>query len=384
MKLTWRTFKWFILAGIFPALFHKTRYLFFNEYSIDLNFFSYIAFGLTISITITSIIGYLIFTEVIWLEKKLPWKTHQFYRIIAEFFLTNTTVILCMIGFNFIMYQFDHITGINEMNQTIKEDLFEDIILGMVMNLILVSIAEGSFFFNQWKRSLLYSERLEREKTQSQLEALKNQVNPHFLFNSLNVLSSLVHADANKAEEFIDEFASVYRYILNIQDKTVVSLKDELRFLDSYVFLQKIRFKDGLKLHLHIEEEKLNYCLPPLSLQILVENSIKHNVVGKETPLNIRIYNQKNTLFVVNDLQIRKDKPEGTEVGLKNLRERYFHLAGIQPIFEMKDNEFVAQIPLFDGDFANSLPDREPNHYKCQSFNKGIYSKVESEGENKH
>jgi len=383
MKLTWKTFRWIILAGILPALFHKSRYLFFYEYNLDINLYRYIATGLVISITHTVFIGYLIFTEIIWLEKKLPWKTHPFYRVIAEFFLTNITVTLCMVGMNLIMFQFDFVTGINELNQSPKEEFFEDIILGVVMNLILVSMVEGSFFFNQWKNSLLHSERLEREKTQSQLEALKNQVNPHFLFNSLNVLSSLVHADAYKAEEFIDEFASVYRYILNIQDKTVVSLQEELRFLDSFIFLQKIRFQEGLKIQMHIEAEQLNKYLPPLALQLLVENAIKHNVVGKEKPLNIRIFTINNELFIVNNLQIRQDKPEGTEIGLKNLRERYFHLAGLQPKFEIKDNEFVAQIPLFDGEVNEDLSVKHTEQFKCKSFNKGVLNKLYSKKENK-
>ena len=232
-----------------------------------------------------------------------------------------------MFGVGLIIYPFNSVLT-NDSTITIWENSLKWMNKGLILNLLLISVAEGIFFFNQWKNSMVRTERLERENMQSQLEVLKSQVNPHFLFNSLNVLSSLVHTNANKAEEFIDEFASIYRYILNIQEQTVVSLREELHFLDSYVFLQKIRFKEGLKLQLHIEAEQLDNCLPPLSLQMLVENAIKHNVVGKEKPLKVRIYTKNNFLFVVNNLQIRSNKPQGTGMGLKNLRERYFYLSG--------------------------------------------------------
>jgi len=382
MKITWHTFKWFILAGLIPTIYYKIRFAVLGGYAEGVNFFGDILFWLVISVILTSSIAYLIVSEVIWLEKKLPWKKHQVLRIGAELLLTNITVTVLMIGTSFILFPLHDMMGL-EHGMTFEEHLFEEITMGIVMNMLLVSLAEGTFFFNQWKNSVLLSERLERENMQSQLEVLKSQVNPHFLFNSLNVLSSLVHADADKAEEFIDEFASVYRYILNIQGKTVVTLREELHFLDSYIFLQKIRFKEGLKMHLHIDAEQLGNCLPPLALQMLVENAIKHNVVGKEKPLHIRIFTKEKSLHIVNDLQVRQDEPSGTGMGLKNLRERYFRLAGLQPKFEIHDHEYVAQIPLFDDDQHELLPPRESDSFKCHSFNRGIFKKYCPENKRK-
>ena len=123
-------------------------------------------------------------------------------------------------------------------NVSFNAHLFEEFTTGIILLMIILSVTEGSYFFNEWKNGLVLSETLQKEKVESQVEALRNQANPHFLFNSLNVLSSLVHTDPDKAEEFINKFASVYRYVLNIQDKNLVTLKEELDFLNSYIYLQ--------------------------------------------------------------------------------------------------------------------------------------------------
>lgn len=362
------------MAGLIPTVYYKIRFAVLGGYAEGVNIFSDLLFWMVVSIILTSVAAYFILSEVIWLEKKLPWKKHQVLRILAELLLTNVTVSIFMVGSSFILHPLHAFMGLNH-SMSFKEHMFEEVTLGIVMNMLIVSMVEGSFFFNQWKNSVLLSERLQRENLQSQLEVLKSQVNPHFLFNSLNVLSSLVHDDADKAEEFIDEFASVYRYILNIQGQTVVTLREELHFLDSYIFLQKIRFKEGLKLHLHVDAEQLGHCLPPLSLQMLVENAIKHNVVGKEKPLHIRIFTKGKSLFIVNKLQVRTDESKGTGMGLKNLRERYFRLAGLTPRFEIHDDEYIAQIPLFDGENQQFLPEPASDSFKCHSFKIGIFKK---------
>lgn len=372
MKITWKTFKWFIFAGLLPALFFKIQHFYFEGFASDFNIFRDFILWLIISVVLTSSIAYVVLSEIIWLEKKLPWKKHQLIRVVVEVVLTNVTVIAAMVIVNFFMYPLHDFLHMNH-SFTFKEHLFQEITMGIVINALLVSLAEGVFFFNQWKDSVLLSERLQKENMQSQLEVLKSQVNPHFLFNSLNVLSSLVHDDADKAEEFIDEFASVYRYILNIQGRTVVSLREELHFLDSYVFLQKIRFEEGLNMHLHIDEAYLNKYLPPLSLQMLVENAIKHNVVGKEQPLDIKISVEKDKLAIVNTLQVRQVEASGTGMGLKNLRERYFRIAGLEPEFKKTEKEYVALIPLFEGDHTDVIQPKVSDSFKCHSFKMGIF-----------
>lgn len=290
--------------------------------------------------------SFVIFNEVIWLEKKLPWKKYPTRRIIAEFILVMVTSGVLMLFFSKLTYA-QHIRSFGADFYTDYYDyLTKELTISTVLTVIVVSIVEGVFFFKEWQRNLVLSEKLQKEAMQSQLEVLKNQVNPHFLFNSLNVLSSLVYSNPSKAEQFIEKFASVYRYILNIQGKMVVPLKDELEFLNSYLYLQKIRFNEGLIITINIEEAMKTLYLPPLCLQQLVENAIKHNIVGKEQPLTIHVYNEDTNLYVVNNLQKREEPLSSTGVGLKNLTERYFHFANVKPEFKEKDGNFVAMTPL--------------------------------------
>lgn len=186
----------------------------------------------------------------------------------------------------------------------------------------------------------------EKERVNSQLIALRQQVNPHFLFNSLNVLSSLIYDDQKKAEEFVHEFGDVYRYVLEINDEPVVTLQQELQFLDSYTFLQKIRFRDGLILNKKIDVTQLGHFLPPLTLQLLIENAIKHNIISEAHPFTIELYNEGDYLVVKNSLQPRKNKEKSFGLGLSNLKKKYDLISDLQPIHEVSEEWFVVKVPL--------------------------------------
>jgi len=175
---------------------------------------------------------------------------------------------------------------------------------------------------------------------------LKSQLNPHFLFNSLNVLSSLIKKDSDKAQNFVDEFSSVYRYTLDVIEKPVVELKEELDFAKSYLFLQKIRFDNAVDLEIKVDASKLNYFVPPLAVQTLLENAFKHNRASVDNPLNIRIYDEDNLLVIVNNLQPKIKGPDSKGVGLNNLNKRYELLGEEHPHFSVTEKEYVAKIPL--------------------------------------
>ncbi|MDZ7764488.1 MAG: histidine kinase [Melioribacteraceae bacterium] len=140
---------------------------------------------------------------------------------------------------------------------------------------------------------------LEKENAEIRFETLKGQLNPHFLFNSLNVLSSLIGKDAEKAREFVDEFSMVYRYTLDVIDNQVVELSEEMSFVKAFLYLQKIRFDDAMMYDVNIDAEKLNRLVPPLALQTLLENCFKHNRASEDSPLRIKIYDDKNYIVVV-------------------------------------------------------------------------------------
>lgn len=191
--------------------------------------------------------------------------------------------------------------------------------------------------------------KLQKENLQSQFEVLKQQVNPHFLFNSLNVLTSLIKVDAELAESFTERLSKVYRYVLENKDKDLVTLATEMDFIRAYVFLLDIRFSKKVFVSINIEEKNLDSYVVPLALQLLIENAIKHNTFSRKTPLKIEIFvDDKRYLNIVNNLQNRKMQMVSTGVGLVNISKRYTLLSEEQPVFEMTGSHFVAKIPLIN------------------------------------
>ncbi|BDD08305.1 hypothetical protein FUAX_07370 [Fulvitalea axinellae] len=191
--------------------------------------------------------------------------------------------------------------------------------------------------------------RLLKAHGEAKYQALINQINPHFLFNSLNALSHLVHKDADKAEHFIEELSRIYRYILQLNETFLVPLRQEVEFIESYLFLQKIRFRDNLDMRINLNPRTLDKCVPPLTLELLVENAVKHNEVSESHPLVVELYAQGNTLIVENRIRLREDyRSDTTKIGLKNLMEKFEILDEKLPEFITENGKFIAKIPLFD------------------------------------
>jgi LytS/YehU family sensor histidine kinase len=188
---------------------------------------------------------------------------------------------------------------------------------------------------------------LQKENLQSQFDILKQQVNPHFLFNSLNVLTSLIKLEPDLAEKFSEQLSKVYRYVLENKDNELVDLHTELNFLDAYIFLLNIRFVDKLKVNINIPENRRGDLIIPMAMQLLIENAIKHNTMSKSEPLNINIFiDENNMLNIVNNLQERPSQLVSTGVGLKNIQNRYLLLNNTQPEFEKTETQFIAKVPL--------------------------------------
>ncbi len=188
---------------------------------------------------------------------------------------------------------------------------------------------------------------LQKENLQSQFEVLKQQVNPHFLFNSLNVLTSLIKVDPDLAESFTENLSKVYRYVLENKDKDLVSLSTELDFIKAYIFLINIRFMDKVFVDINISAKYHDLLVLPMALQLIIENSIKHNSFSKQKPLNIFIYvENENTLVTENNLQIRETYIQSTGVGLSNIKNRYTLITGKEPQFEKTQEKFIVKIPL--------------------------------------
>jgi PAS domain S-box-containing protein len=204
---------------------------------------------------------------------------------------------------------------------------------------------QGYFSELQLKKNELLQ--LQKENLQSQFEMLKNQVNPHFLFNSLNVLTSLISVEPELAEKFTGQLSKVYRYVLEHRSDDLVQLRTELDFLKSYIFLLNIRFGDKLEVNHKLDENNMELKLPPLSLQMLIENAIKHNTFTNRSPLNIDIFvDEENYLNVINNFQKREKNMESTGLGLINIANRYSFLTDRQTFFGVDQQRFIARIPL--------------------------------------
>lgn len=189
---------------------------------------------------------------------------------------------------------------------------------------------------------------VQKENLQSQFEVLKQQVNPHFLFNSLNVLSGLIEKDVSKAQLFIDEFSQIYRYVLETIEKPVVTLSKELGFVRSYIFLQQIRYGENLTFAVNLPSDLLKRYMPPLSLQVVLENAIKHNIVNESQPLHINIYHEADRLIVSNNLQPKISMGKTTGLGQKNMIKRYALISDREPIFQIVNDQYIVQLPLLN------------------------------------
>jgi LytS/YehU family sensor histidine kinase len=198
----------------------------------------------------------------------------------------------------------------------------------------------------RWKDSLIRAERLEKEKSQVQFDNLKNQLNPHFLFNALTSLNSLIFENQKLASEFVQQLSKVYRYVLQNKHKNFVLVSTELDFISHYVNLLETRFQGALSIRFQISEEAKESAIVPVTLQILIENAIKHNVVDRDRKLTIDIVTVGDYLVVSNNLQVRKTVESSNKQGLENLKSLYKFLTDKPVMVEPTEDRFFVKVPL--------------------------------------
>jgi LytS/YehU family sensor histidine kinase len=210
--------------------------------------------------------------------------------------------------------------------------------LVVILSSLLIHISQKQ------QKTSLENEALHTEYMRSRYEALKNQVDPHFLFNSLNTLNSLIKIDADKAQEYVQQLSYVFRYTL--QNAEVISLNEELKFTKAYCHLMKIRYGNNLNFEYNIDENLYDYLIIPLSLQTLVENAIKHNVVSNKQPLKVKIEGIGESVKVSNPIRLKKEVESGERIGLVNLAERYKLMWKKEIIAVKTDDTFEVTVPL--------------------------------------
>ncbi len=200
-------------------------------------------------------------------------------------------------------------------------------------------------FILKYQANQLKEQKLKVVKISTEHESLKSQIGPHFLFNSLNVLNGLIEESPGKAQEFVSELSSVYRYVLEQKDKSLVSLREEIEFSKTYMNLVQKRFEDGLEFEIE-ENVPDDLEIVPLSLQILLENCIKHNRISSIEPLTVRVYLEGDKLFIHNNLQIKNQLKESTGKGLQNIINRYKSFTRKEVEINQTEKDFIVKLPL--------------------------------------
>lgn len=294
-----------------------------------------------------------ILTAAIWigngiLAEKLPisWVEQPIKRLIISVILTVVYTVgiaaLVNIGMNLVIYD-------NHPAQSVGKISPGFITSVLIITFLISLFLHGRSFLLQWRESAVEAERLKQAHLSSRFESLKNQVNPHFLFNSLNVLSGLIYKDADLAAKFIKHLADVYRYVLDTRDHEVVPLETELEALQAYIFLLQIRFGENLKVNMDVQHVAQK-VIPPLTLQMLVENAVKHNISSRQHPLFIHIIQEKDAIVVKNNLQIKQNTLESNGIGLANIQERYHFITDKLVNIVKNENSFSVSVPLIHVD----------------------------------
>ncbi len=225
--------------------------------------------------------------------------------------------------------------------------VWQSTLIILIAVIFITHVYETVFLVKETESEMIRNEQLERTRAEAELEALKNQIDPHFIFNSLNTLSHLIEVKPVKAKLFNDNMADVYRYILQNKARSLVLLKEEVIFLQNYFSLLKIRFDEGVQLDMGIKEYDMErYLVPPISLQILAENAIKHNEFSEHTPLTIKIKLVDDELIVSNHIRKKSLRKPSSRVGLQNLQERYKLTTGKEIRINENENEFVVVLPV--------------------------------------
>jgi len=297
----------------------------------------------------------LVITVLLWIgdrkiliasRKKYPLFKDSRKRLIVQ---SVTMLLFTIIGENLLGYISDDII-FNRSNggHFRSQVLIASNSAAIFCTIMIMAIYESVYFKNELRLSIEEKEMLKRESLYAQLNALKTQVNPHFLFNNLNTLSSIIPENPKQAVDFVQQLSKVYRHILELKDEQSISLQTELDMLKAYGFLLKTRFGDNLDINIDVPAEKLQKKIVPLSLQLLMENAIKHNIVSASKPLRIDVYTLNGNIVVANNLQVKNQVNESTGIGLENIQNRYKLLSDKQVEVTETGTAFTVSIPLIE------------------------------------
>jgi len=275
------------------------------------------------------------------LDKKFSWQEHLVKRAVFGSLAIIVYSASAYLVVQFIMFRLIYGTLPENPLSWILRTSYIAVLISFAISLIFVAVA----FFKYWKESLLEAERFRAEMLMYKYESLQNQINPHFLFNSFNVLSDLVYEDQNKAVDFIKQLSQLFRYVLDSRDRELVPIKEELEFLETYSFLLHTRFEKKLVIRQEFEPAE-GEMIVPMTLQLLIENCVKHNEISASKPLTVRILRQGDYLKVENNLQSIPAGLNSKKTGLSNIMQQFKYFTTREIIITETDRTFSVEVPV--------------------------------------
>lgn len=329
-------YKWVTVAFLAVAIF-----IFYIIYAQPENIVVYYTLGLILVVIVLLWIGNSAITRL--MDKWFPWLKYGRKRFFTHLMI-GIAFSLAILNIAYYIFKIGFTETPPDWAQIIVTNGF-----GAILFIPLYSIYFSLQFLSQWQKTELEMERFQKESMRSQLSSLKNHLDPHFLFNNLNILSSLIDKDTNLSQEFLVRFAQVYRTMLLTKVEDLIPLEEELQFISDYTFLIQTRFENNIQFTREIDEDAKLSMLPPLTVQLLIENAIKHNIIIESRPLEIKIIATQDTLEVRNTLYEKPDDiktKSGT--GLKNITSRYRYFTDRLVSFEKTATEYIATVPLLE------------------------------------
>jgi hypothetical protein len=283
------------------------------------------------------------------LDEKYTWESRPFLRFFAQF-ITNVLFVLAIItGALQISFHVFGSDGFFLANSTIIS------LTAIAYTLLVILMEVGIYFLKKWRISLAELEKFKKENIQFQFEMLRAQVNPHFLFNSLNTLAGLIHSQPENASQFVRQLSKVYRNVIRSREREVIQLGDELDNLQAYLDLMKLRFGPNMKPVINIESQYHDWWIAPMILQMLIENAVKHNVATDKKPLNIvvSIDPENDYIIVENDLQRKSTPRTPSGAGLRNIISRYAYIIDKEVIVDTDAKTFTVKVPILRKEYES-------------------------------
>ena len=321
----------FVISLVVVVLFWDNYTTSFKEFAITI-IWAY-------SICFTQWVGHVYINNK--LNERFSWRHKPALRIISGVVFVIGYAVIAYLIVQFILTRiFFGSYPENFWEWTVNSSIYA-IIISAGVTLLFTAIG----FFKAWKKSVIEAEQFKTQMLAYKYEALQNQINPHFLFNSFNVLTDLVHEDQNKAANFIKELSSLFRYVLDSREKELVPIAQEIEFLKTFVYLLKMRFEDKLVVTIDVSISE-NEFIVPMALQLLVENCVKHNEVSKLKPLNILVKRSNKNIEVVNNLQPKNVGNDSKGIGLDNLNQQYIYFTDKSVVVEKSKEQFSVKLPI--------------------------------------